>query len=302
LWLGYLLAMLITCVWTGWILVSRFGVNQTLTIYDVTALRWGIGGLMLLPLGLRWGLGGIKLSRALVLLCCFGPPYALIVYTGFQLAPAAHAAVLVNGLLPFITLLIGAVFLGERAAPARLVGIGLILVGSVCMGGDGLLLAPPGTWIGDLLFIGAATLMGIYMVCLRAWNIDQKQVLSVVMVGGMLGYIPVYLLLPLPSTLKSLPTEAWPWNEVLLQGAYQGVLVALIGTFAFTMATRILGSSVMAAFMAAVPAMATLAAWPLLAEQPSVLALVGVAVVTGGILFASGLLPAGPRAGAARSG
>ncbi|GAB5468864.1 MAG: DMT family transporter [Rhodospirillales bacterium] len=295
LWLGYALALFITCVWTGWIIVSRHGVNQSLTIYDVTALRWGVGGLVILPFALRWGLSGLSLRRAAVLLIFFGPPYALVVFTGFQYAPAAHAGVLMNGLLPFITLMIGAIMLGDRATRSRLFGVGLVLLGSILMGGDGLLLAPPGTWIGDLLFVATAILLACYMVAARAWAVTQRQALSAVLCGGLLVYLPVFLALPLPSVLKSLPLEAWPWDEVLLQGGYQGLLVSIGGVTCFTLATRILGSATMAAFMAAVPAVTLLVAWPLLDEVPSVLAIAGVAVVTGGILFASGLLPRPPR-------
>ncbi len=299
LWLGYALALFITCVWTGWIIISRHGVNQTLTIYDITALRWGVGGLAVLPFARRWGLGGLSIKQALILIVFFGPPYALVVYTAFQFAPAAHAGVLVNGLLPFITLMLGALLLGERANRTRLLGIAFILVGSIFMGGDGLLLSPPGTWIGDLLFVTTAVFLAGYMVAARAWNITQRQVLAVVLVGGLLLYLPIYLLLPLPSTMKALPLADWPWDEVILQGTYQGLLVSIGGITCFTLATRILGSSTMAAFMAAVPAFTLVLAWPLLGEEPSALAVAGVLVVTGGILFASGLLPLRPKAAAA---
>ncbi len=291
LWLGYALALFILCVWTGWILVSRHGVQQSLTIYDIALLRWGVGGTLLLPFALYWGFSGLSLKRSLVLILFFGPPYALVVYSGFQYAPASHAGVLMNGLLPFITLMLGAVLLGERANATRLLGVALILLGSAFMAGDGLLLSPPGTWIGDLLFVATAFLLACYMVAARAWNISQRQVLSVVLVGGFLAYLPVYLLAPVPSTLQSLPIADWPWEEVLLQGGYQGILVSIGGVTCFTLATRILGSATMAAFMAAVPAFALILAWPLLGEIPSILAISGVVVVTGGILFASGILP-----------
>ncbi|MEO1191403.1 MAG: DMT family transporter [Pseudomonadota bacterium] len=291
LWLGYSLALAIMCLWTGWIIVSRHGVQQTLTLYDITALRWGVGGLLVLPFVLRWGLAGLKWSRAALLIIFFGPPYALVIYTAFLYAPAAHAGVLVNGLLPFITLVLGAILLGERATRSRLFGVALVLVGSLFMAGDGLLLAPPGTWIGDLLFVVTAVMLASYMVAARVWGVTQRQALASVLAGGMLAYLPLFLLLPLPSTLKSLPVEAWPWAEVLLQGGYQGILVSIGGVMGFTLATRILGAPTMAAFMAAVPAVTLLVAWPLLGEVPSVLAIAGVVVVTGGILFASGLLP-----------
>ncbi len=290
LWLGYTLAFCVTFIWTGWILVSRYGVQQSLTIYDITLLRWGVGGTLLAPFALVWGLSGLKLTRALFLIVTFGPPYALVVYVGFQYAPAAHAGVLVNGLLPLVTLMMGVLLLRERASRARLLGVSLILVGSIFMAGDGLLLAPPGTWIGDLFFAGTALSLSSYMVAARAWNVTQRQVLASVLVGGLLCYLPVYLL-ALPGTLKTLPIEDWPWNEVLLQGTYQGLMVSLGGVTCFTLATRILGATTMAAFMAAVPAFTLILAWPILGEEPSLLAIAGVSVVTGGILFASGILP-----------
>ncbi len=291
LWLGYALALFITCVWTGWILVSRHGVQQTLTIYDIAALRWGVGGTILLPFALVWGLSGLPVQRALLLVVFFGPPYALLVYVGFQYAPASHAGVLVNGLLPFITMVMAAIILRERANRSRLLGVVLILLGSACMAGDGLFFAPPGTWIGDLLFVSSALFLGGYMIAARSWNITQRQALAAVLVGGLLCFLPIYLLAPIPSTLQALPLQDWPWDEVLLQGSYQGILVSIGGVTCFTLATRILGSTTMAAFMAAVPAFALILAWPLLGEVPSILAIAGVVVVTGGILFASGILP-----------
>ena len=53
-------------IWGAWPVVSGLGVADSLSPYDVAALRFGVAGLVLLPLALRFGLvGGIGWLRAL---------------------------------------------------------------------------------------------------------------------------------------------------------------------------------------------------------------------------------------------
>ncbi len=42
------------------------------------------------------------------------------------------------------------------------------------MVGDGLLLEPPGTWIGDLLVATTAVFLASYMTAARVWNITHR--------------------------------------------------------------------------------------------------------------------------------
>ena len=46
---GYLAASTIVFIWSGFMLVTRWGVQQTLQGLDLAALRFVVGGLMLLP-------------------------------------------------------------------------------------------------------------------------------------------------------------------------------------------------------------------------------------------------------------
>ena len=74
------LAMLL---YGGQFVVSRFSLQQTLTPWDLAALRFGVAGLICLPFLIRQGLrsaGGIGWRRSLVLAITAGAPYTLILY------------------------------------------------------------------------------------------------------------------------------------------------------------------------------------------------------------------------------
>jgi len=301
--LGWLLATFVLFFWSGWIIVARLGATLTLSVWDVTALRFGTAGVLILPWALKWGLGGLTLPRALWLAISCGAPYAAAAFVGFLFAPAAHGAVLVNGTLPLLTLLIGWATVGLRPTRGQALGVVLVLAGCAAIGGDGLLAPVPDQWKGHLFFLLAAALLSGYMVAARAWGVTQRQALATVPLGSLLLFLPIYLLVDLPSLLKHTPLAAWPWDEVLLQAGYQGVLVSLLALPLFTRANDLLGSAAMSAFLAAVPSVTLLLAIPLLGEVPSLLAVAGVGVVTLGVLCTIGLLrppkPLGPGDAAA---
>ncbi|MFD1733124.1 EamA family transporter [Deinococcus malanensis] len=100
-------------IWSGFILVSRLGAQGTLSAFDVAALRFGVSGLVMLPYLLRHGAGGLTLPQVAALGVSAGLGYAMLAYSGFQLAPAAHAAVFMPGMLPFFTAALAWWFLGS---------------------------------------------------------------------------------------------------------------------------------------------------------------------------------------------
>ena len=59
-------------------MVTRHGVQQTLTPYDITALRFLFADIVLLPLFWRRGLRGMNYTAALVLACGAGAPDLLL--------------------------------------------------------------------------------------------------------------------------------------------------------------------------------------------------------------------------------
>jgi drug/metabolite transporter (DMT)-like permease len=94
--------------------------------------------------------------------------------------------------------------------------------------------------------------------------------------------VPIWLLF-LPSNLAGAP-----WPEIALQAVYQGIIAAFIAAILIAHAARMLGGMRQAAMMSGAPALALLIAIPALGEIPSLISIVGVCIVTAGILVALG--------------
>lgn len=282
--LGWLVAFLLLFVWSGWVVISRYGVIQTLTIYDMAALRFLVALVAVSPLINRYWPRDIALWKLLALSSCTGVPFILIAFAGMQFAPASHAGILLNGTLPVFAAII--TWIGFRQSPGLLkcIGMAVILVGCTLIGWDrGTGHLGPDVWIGHLLFVAGSLILSIYMVSTKLWNVKPTQALVVVPVINAILFFPIYLLF-LPKSV-----ETAPWSEILLQGLYQGLGPSVIGLLSFTYAVRVLGSARTAAMMAGVPALVALLAIPFLGEWPSVLVWSGLAVTTVGILLSVGL-------------
>lgn len=278
-------ALGVTCVWTGWIVITRFGVTNSLSPYDLTALRFGIAGTIALPWVIwnrTWT--GLTLGRTAVLAVCSGFIYALVSYYGFRYAPAAHGGVFMNGALPALTVLVAWLWIRDRIYRSQAVGLLAIGAGGALVGSGALFAGGADqSWIGDLFFIAATVLLAIYMVATKVWNITAGQMLFGVTVINAVLYLPVYFLF-IDSNLTTAPP-----NEVILQAVYQGLMPSFVGMYFMLLAVRHLGANRAAVFVSMVPVLAALLAVPTLGEIPSVAAWSGMALVTLGALFALGL-------------
>ena len=126
--LGAAAAISVVFFWSGWIVVSRLGVTNTLTVYDITGLRFAVGASVALPYIIwRRTWRGLTPLQVLVLTLTSGIPYALLSYFGFSYAPAAHGGVFLNGCLPLFTTLFGWIWVGQRSRVSQLVGLGVII-------------------------------------------------------------------------------------------------------------------------------------------------------------------------------
>jgi len=272
-------------VWGAWIVVSRFGVTHSMTPYDITALRIGVASLIVLPIVLTRGLSGLALARAFVISVGGGAPFALTSFAGMALAPVAHAGVLTNGTMPIFAAILGLLWLRERPARQRLAAMALIIVGGLLIGGDSFTgIAAPLQWFGDLLLVAAGAIFALYMTALRKWQPEIRQTIVAVPVVSAVLYLPVWVLF-LPSQL--LRAEVFPpWPEVALQAGFQGVIASLIVVILLTRATRSLGATTIAVFLAGAPALAVVFGIFLLDELPTALAWAGLAVTTAGMVLA----------------
>lgn len=290
---GYLAAAGTVALWTGFILLSRLAGRSPLTAWDTLALRLGTASLLLLPFS-----GGLLRTawrdlRLWVLALLGGLIYGLFVFAAFKYAPAAHAAILLPGMQPFLVALAAACILGSRPDRRRIVALACIALGIVfagvhefhAHGGPS-----PDTLTGDLLLLGGSLAWAVYSVLARKWQqqasahvtYDAWTLTRFVALASTALYLPVYLLW-LPKALDQVPPVM-----LAVHGLYQGAGVTIVAMMFFLKAVQVLGAERTGALVALVPVLAGVAAAPLLGEALSPWLVAGLFCVSGGAFMAAG--------------
>jgi drug/metabolite transporter (DMT)-like permease len=323
---GRLAAVVTVVIWTSFIVIARATADPArggvLTPFDVVYARlWG-AALILLPWGL-WltardraraqeasndggqnasertvvgprplatsslgGLSPLPLRITLKVGVFGGLLYAMLAYSGFVFAPAAHASVLMPGSLPLWTALLAVLFLGDRITPTRMVGLVLIVVGDLLVGGASLLHAfdGSGVWRGDLLFISASLVWSTYSVMARKYALDAVRATIAITALGFVVYVPVYTALVALGWVTGHIGTA-PVRDVVFQMVFQGVGSVVISGITFTKMIQHFGPVRSTMITALVPGLSAIAAALFLGEPLQWNLLAGLALVTTGILF-----------------
>lgn len=279
---GTLWGLLAVAIWGLYLASARAGITAGIASVDIAFLRYATAGLILLPWLLRHApatAGGIGWPRAAMLTLLAGPLFILAGTTGFRFAPLAHGAVVQPATLTLAGLLLGAWVLRDRLTPPRLLGAGVILAGLGCVAGPGLLVGGPAALLGDAFFAAAGLMWAVFAVLQKRWAIAPLQATAIVSVLSLAAYAPGYLLLRGPATLLALPP-----GTLLEQMLIHGVLSGIVAVFAFGRAVELLGPPRAAAFPALVPVVAIVVGIPITGEWPLPVQLVGLGIVTLGLL------------------
>jgi len=277
---GSLAAIAVVLIWSTWLVASRSGVQSTLTIYDLAALRYGISAVVALPFVLYYKpWQSMSVRRIVILTIMLSPIYVLTVFSGFNYAPAAHGGIFMNGALPAITLLAGWIWLSEAPNAQQLVGVVLIIAGACLTVADASQLSVAGSWFGDLLFLISAMFFSGYLILGKLWQISTTQVLLCNSVTNAIMYVPVWFF-ALPSGMST-ATQ----TQLIVQILYQGLIPGLVGMLLVALAVRNIGSAATAAYMAAVPGMGTVLSLIFLGEIPGFLGWLSLALLTPGIIL-----------------
>lgn len=283
---GYLACTMVVCIWAFWLIVSRIGATSTLTIYDLAALRYGISALVALPFVIYFkAWKNLPFQRIVILTFLLGPLYILTVFSGFIFAPAAHGGVFMNGPVPIMTLILGAILLNTAIEYRKLAGAALIIVSSAVLGfgASGFMLAQ--SWIGDLCFIFGGLCFAVFVTLSRLWNIKTLDIFFCGSVVNAVIYVPVwYFFLPSGFATSEI-------SLVFLQSIYQGLLPNLVGLVFIAHASKTAGADVTAAFMAIVPGFGALLGVILLSEQMPLTSWGAIVGLTAGLLLMALKLP-----------
>jgi drug/metabolite transporter (DMT)-like permease len=280
--LGLIAAVLVVVIWTGFIVTSRAGARKTLTPFDLAALRFIVGGLVMLPFFYQRKLWRMPWQQIAVVALLAGVWFTVLAFTGFSMAPAAHASVLLPGSLPFWTAIVALIVLKEKITGQRALGLGLIFLGILFVATSSMSDLGSGSsksWRGDLMFLVASASWAVYTVYARRWQLDPISATAALAVYSALFFLPVYFLF-LPSKIAVTPLA-----EVAFHGIYQGVFALALSMIAFTQVVKVYGPMRTTMITALVPGTSALAAIPFLGEPLSPWVLLGVLLTMLGMVL-----------------
>jgi len=298
---GLVSAVVTVLIWTSFIVIARASASHNLLPLDIAFLRILGAGSVLLPwgwwllrkqraagdkVGSLWGLSPLPL-RITAIAGVFGSMlYAMLAYSGFFFAPAAHASVLMPGSLPLWTTLLALVVLHEPITRSRTIGLGCIVLGDLLVGGASLLKALEGgdVWKGDLMFMCAAFCWACYSVLVRRHSLDPVRATIAITAFSCVTFVPLYGLAVWAGWIPS-HLGAAPVSEMLFQAVYQGLGSVVISGITFNVMIRHFGPVRSTMITALVPGLSALGAVTFLDEPMHLNLLAGLAMVTCGILF-----------------
>jgi len=257
---GYLAAFFTLLMWAGFSLISRLGGKSVLTPYDIFALRLITASTILLPFvgSMPARFWADKRLWLLTFLCSL--IYCPLAYTGFKYAPAAHGAILLSGMQPFLISAVAWLLVGTRPGRLRSIGLGLIGAGIICAAMPYLTQWSPDYAFGDLLILLSSICWAFYGVLAARWKYSAWTLTRAIAFGSSIVYLPIYWLW-LPKELSSAPL-----SMIIIQGTFQGISATILAMLTYLKSLELLGPERTASFLALVPVVIGVLAVPLLDE------------------------------------
>lgn len=289
--LGYLSITVTLLIWASFFLSLKGGANSDLTPADIALTRFLIPALALFPLvwKARSAIAIVPKRYLTGMFVGSGLPYLLVAGTAMQFVPVSHGSALVPGTLPLFVTGIAVLFFKQPLSRHRVVGLGLVLLGIVLFLGNSLSNFNFEYTKGHLLFLCGSLMWATFTISARVAN------LNALVSAGFISLCSTFLLVllimtrVLPSHLMDTPIAQWPFAELAVHSAVQGVGAGLIAAFTYLYAVNTLGAERSAAFGSATPAVATLLAIPLFNEVPDVMTWLALGSICIGSLVASNI-------------
>lgn len=270
-------AITITFIWSGWIILSRSGVQSSLTPEDLTMIRYGTASIFALPFTLRYNWKDLTLWKAILVALGCGFPYTMFSFYGLMTLKAANAGVIVNGLLPVFGVILAFFILGERTTKIRVAAIALILIANLVM----MQSAPSdlsSNGVGWLMLLGASFVFSGYMFLGKKWGFTTRDVLAFLPIINAVIFLPWWLM------TKSGISEA-PLNELFLQAGYQGILVSVFALILTFYAIQHIGAMTLSIYFSFVPFITAILAWLILGEHLNTYEIVGILLCSLGLIL-----------------
>ena len=138
------------------------------------------------------------------------------------------------------------------------------------------------TWFGNILFLIGAALWAIYSVLFRQSGITPFHGLVIGLFWGSIIFVPILVIFGDVSFKHASVTN------IFLMIILHSVIIGILAMLLFTYAVKQLGAAQTAAFGAITPILSMLGGIIFLGELITPSKLLGICLVTTGVLFASG--------------
>lgn len=262
---GYLFVFITMCIWGGFTILSRLNLHWHVSAWDLVAMRFAIAFMLIMPVLIyKKDLAFLWHPRPVILALTGGLAYCLTVYSAFLHAPAAHAAIFLNGCIPLCTAVAAYLIFRQPFDKHTWASLSIMLSALTVM--SYLMLHQQGVTfgLGDILFFMSAVWWGIFTVLLKQWKLSAWHSMASVAIWSALIYLPIYLLF-IPKHFQ----DAEPIH-LLIQGLFHGVLVVIVATLTYVAAIERLGAFKTGSIVTLAPFIAAIVAVPLLNEPLNV--------------------------------
>lgn len=261
---GYLFVGITMLVWGTFTLLSRLNLAWHISAWDMMALRYTTSFIILLPILLYTkNLAFLWHKEPIILALTGGIAYCLAAYSAFLYAPAAHAAIFLNGGIPICTAFAAWLIYKQPFDRHTWLSLAIMLLALALM--SYLLQQQSGQLfgIGDGLFFLSAVWWGVFTVLVRKSQLSVWQIMCSVAIWTEIIYLPIYLLF-LPKQIQLVEPQ-----HLLIQALFHGICVVIIATITYAEAVRRLGAFKAGSLATLSPFIAALFAVPLLNEPLS---------------------------------
>jgi len=284
-WFGIVAALITIFVWASWLLSMKVGVQSHLSHVDLAILRFGITGVLLLPIFFKNWASILAAPKRYLLGISVGAgiPFFYLSSMGMKMAPVADAGLLITGTFPLFVTFAAVVFYKEKLTLQRTFGLSAILIGVTVMISLSLLSGNETSLRGNLIFLIASMSWALFTVSLKLSGLKPWDAAAWLCVSS-----SAILGVGIATDIFSTRIISAPVETILHQGIVQVLCVGLITGFSYGFAVRQLGAENTSAIGAFTPVLAVIGGIVLLGEQIDPLTWAGLACITAGVILASG--------------
>jgi drug/metabolite transporter (DMT)-like permease len=283
----YLLLSITALCWAGNAIVGRLAAGHIAPV-TLSFLRWSFAFLIILPFAWRhlvrdWPAIRSRLGIMILLSITGVGAFNTLQYWALEHTQALNT-LLLQSAGPLVVAVWSLLLLGVRLTLAQAAGVMLSMAGVliILMHGDLTKLSGIDFNIGDLIFIVALAIFGIYSVLsLKRPDIHGLSFVAFTFGAGAACLIPLFIWELFTRPLMQIDTAN------LLTLAYVALFPSTIAYLCYNRGVQLIGANRAAPFFHVVPVFGTIMSIVFLGEHPQAFHFIGFALVLAGVFVAS---------------